>query len=114
MGAAMTGGPNEIWSFGEDNYTVLRDYILLRERLRPYIGVHAKQTSRTGLPFMRPLLVEFPRTKPAGRSMTSSCSVPTCSWPSASAGSERTLVYLPAGRSGRTDGRASLCRAARP
>ena len=61
MGAAMTGGPNEIWSFGEDNYTVLRDYILLRERLRPYIGVHAKQTSRTGLPFMRPLLVEFPQ-----------------------------------------------------
>ena len=35
MGAEMTGGPNEIWSFGEEAYAILKDYIFLRERLRP-------------------------------------------------------------------------------
>ncbi|MBQ3904792.1 MAG: hypothetical protein II744_07425, partial [Eubacterium sp.] len=32
-----TGDPNEIWSFGERNHIILRDLVLLRERLRPYI-----------------------------------------------------------------------------
>ena len=59
MGADMTGGPNEIWSFGEEAYSVLRDYIFLRERLRPYLHAVARETSRTGVPIMRPLLVEF-------------------------------------------------------
>lgn len=60
MGAEMTGGPNEIWSFGEEAYTIMKDYIFVRERLRPYLHVQAKESSRTGIPIMRPLLVEFP------------------------------------------------------
>jgi alpha-D-xyloside xylohydrolase len=31
------GGPNEIWSFGGEVYEILRGYIFLRERLRPYL-----------------------------------------------------------------------------
>ncbi|HMK97567.1 MAG TPA: glycoside hydrolase family 31 protein, partial [Acidimicrobiales bacterium] len=60
MGKDMTGGPNEIWSYGEEAYSVLRDYIFLRERLRPYLHAQASETSRTGVPIMRPLLLEFP------------------------------------------------------
>jgi len=60
MGPDMTGGPNEIWSFGEEVYAILRDYIFLRERLRPYLHAEARSTSQTGVPIMRPLLVEFP------------------------------------------------------
>jgi len=60
MGPDMTGGPNEIWSFGEDAYPVLKDYVLLRERLRPYLHAQARRASKTGVPIMRPLLVEFP------------------------------------------------------
>jgi alpha-D-xyloside xylohydrolase len=60
MGAAMTGGPNEVWSFGEEVYQVLSQYLHMRERLRPYLHVQATHTSRTGVPIMRPLLVEFP------------------------------------------------------
>jgi alpha-D-xyloside xylohydrolase len=56
----MTGGPNEIWSFGEDAYAVFRDYIFLREGLRPYLHAQARGTSKTGLPIMRPLFLEFP------------------------------------------------------
>jgi alpha-D-xyloside xylohydrolase len=59
MSADMTGGPNEIWSFGEQAYSVLRDYIFLRERLRPYLHSVARETSKTGVPIMRPLLLEF-------------------------------------------------------
>ena len=59
MSADMTGGPNEIWSFGEQAYSILRDYIFLRERLRPYLHFVARETSKTGVPIMRPLLLEF-------------------------------------------------------
>src|SRR5205814_6002855 len=32
-----SGGPNEVWSFGEEAYAVVKDLLFLRERLRPYI-----------------------------------------------------------------------------
>ena len=56
----MTGGPNEIWSYGDEAYDILRSYVLLRERLRPYLHAQADETSKTGVPIMRPLLLEFP------------------------------------------------------
>ena len=56
----MTGGPNEIWSYGDEAYDILRNYVLLRERLRPYLHAQADETSKTGVPIMRPLLLEFP------------------------------------------------------
>jgi alpha-D-xyloside xylohydrolase len=59
MSADMTGGPNEIWSFGEEAYSILRDHIFLRERLRPYLHSVAREASKTGVPIMRPLLLEF-------------------------------------------------------
>lgn len=60
MGTAMTGGPNEIWSFGERAYEILKEHIFLRERLRPYVHAQATVASQTGVPIMRPLLLEFP------------------------------------------------------
>ena len=35
--ALFTGGDNEIWSFGSENETILKNYILIREILRSYI-----------------------------------------------------------------------------
>lgn len=55
-----SGGDNEIWSFGEKNYPVLKELICLRERLKPYIVKSAKRTSETGEPIMRPLFFDFP------------------------------------------------------
>jgi alpha-D-xyloside xylohydrolase len=63
MGTDMTGGPNEIWSFGEEACSILTSYIFLRERLRPYLHAQAREASRTGIPVMRPLLLEFPQDK---------------------------------------------------
>ena len=60
MGTDMTGGPNEVWSYGEQAYAILTNYIALRERLRPYLHAQAREASRSGMPVMRPLLLEFP------------------------------------------------------
>jgi alpha-D-xyloside xylohydrolase len=54
----MTGGPNEIWSFGEEVYAILSEYILLRERLHPYIMAQMQAAHATGIPPMRPLFVD--------------------------------------------------------
>lgn len=59
-GAQMTGGPNEIWSYGEEVFTILKDLVFLRERLRPYITTQMHFAHTEGLPLMRPLLLEFP------------------------------------------------------
>lgn len=31
-----SGGPNEVWSFGDENYPILVKHMKLRERLREY------------------------------------------------------------------------------
>jgi alpha-D-xyloside xylohydrolase len=98
MGPDMTGGPNEIWSFGEEAYAILKDYIFLRERLRPYLHAQAAETSRTGIPIMRPLLVEFPEDPGSwevddqfmfGRDVMAA--------PVLQQGARERAVYLPAG-----------------
>lgn len=56
----MTGGPNEVWSYGDEAYGILRTHLALRERLRPYLGSLSQDAHRTGAPPMRPLFFDFP------------------------------------------------------
>ena len=58
-GHAMTGGPNEAWSYG-DAYEPIVAALHLRERLRPYIHQQMRTAARIGLPPMRPLFVDYP------------------------------------------------------
>lgn len=58
FGAGHSGGPNEVWSYGEDAYAIIAEQLRRRERLRPYIGEAMTQAARTGLPPMRPLFVD--------------------------------------------------------
>ncbi|PRX96097.1 glycoside hydrolase family 31 protein [Allonocardiopsis opalescens] len=60
LGAAMTGGPNEVWSYGADAYALITDILHLRERLRPYLAEQMRTAHERGLPPMRPLFLEFP------------------------------------------------------
>lgn len=55
-----SGGDNEIWSFGERNYLILKSLIELRQRLRPYIMDNMQAASEKGVPLMRPMFFEFP------------------------------------------------------
>jgi alpha-D-xyloside xylohydrolase len=57
---AQTGGPNEVWSFGEQAYEIISAQLHLRERLRPYIHRHMEVASAEGIPPMRPLFVDHP------------------------------------------------------
>lgn len=58
-----TCGPNEVWSFGEEAYGILKKLLVLRERLRPYIMAQMKEAHEKGTPPMRPLFYDFPDDK---------------------------------------------------
>lgn len=58
-----SGQDNEVWSFGEDNYEILKKYLLVRENMRPYIRECMRAASETGAPVMRPLFFDFPEDK---------------------------------------------------
>ncbi len=52
--------PHELWVNGPEQEAVRRRYVETRYRLLPYIYSVADETSRTGLPMMRPVFLEFP------------------------------------------------------
>lgn len=54
-----SGGPNEIWAFGDENYTIIKKLIETREKLRPYIMKYMDIASKTGSPVMRPMFYDF-------------------------------------------------------
>lgn len=52
--------PQEVWVHGPKQEAIRRRYIDTRYRLMPYIYTLADEASRTGLPLVRPLFLEFP------------------------------------------------------
>jgi alpha-glucosidase (family GH31 glycosyl hydrolase) len=60
IGSEQTGAANEVWSFGDEQYGLIRQLLFLRERLRPYVMTQMRKASESGLPPMRPLFVDFP------------------------------------------------------
>lgn len=93
-----SGQDNEVWSFGEDNYEILKKYLFLREKLRPYIRECMRRASETGEPVMRPLFFDFPEDQKAwetedaymfGKDLLVA--------PVMEAGISERAVYLPAG-----------------
>ena len=59
-GCCGTGAPNEVWSFGEEVYNLLKPYMFVREALKPYIKQLMTDAHTNGDPVMRPLFYEFP------------------------------------------------------
>lgn len=55
-----SGDPNEIWSFGEENFEILKELVMLRENLRPYIKEQMGIASEKGYPIVRPMFFEYP------------------------------------------------------
>ena len=60
VGSEHTGAANEVWSFGAEQYEIIRRLMFLRERLRPYVMDQMRVAHETGLPPMRPLFVDHP------------------------------------------------------
>lgn len=93
-----SGAANELWSFGERNYEIMKRFLFIRENLRPYIRETMRRTSETGEPVMRPLFFDFPEDPAAwacesaymfGKDILVS--------PVTAAGVDTWDVYLPAG-----------------
>jgi len=63
-GAQSSGADNEVWSFGERNYEIIRNLLFLREKLKPYLRELNQAAHEHGTPPMRPLYYDFP-TDPA-------------------------------------------------
>jgi len=53
------------WLFGEEALNVFRQYAKLRSRLVPYLYSYAWEAAETGIPLMRPMVLEFSED-PAG------------------------------------------------
>lgn len=94
----MNGGPNEVWSYGDEAYEILKDYLFIRERMRPYVMQQMHFAHEKGTPPMRPLVFDFPDDESAvevddqymfGPDLLVS--------PVLHAGARSRRVYLPAG-----------------
>ena len=59
----LTGAANEVWAFGDEAYETIREILLLRERLRPYVMEQMRLAHEKGIPPMRPLFFDFPQDK---------------------------------------------------
>lgn len=64
-GKCASGAPNELWSYGEEVYTILEKYLRFRETLRPYIRTLMSAAHTKGSPIMRPLFYDFPDDRTA-------------------------------------------------
>jgi len=56
---AYSGGPNEVWSYGEQAYEIMTRYLFIREQIKPYLLEQMKKASSDGTPVMRPLFYDF-------------------------------------------------------
>lgn len=98
IGWDATGGPNEVWSCGEDAFQMIKAVMLMRERLRPYLHEQLDRASEEGVPAMRPLFVEFPEDETAWTVEDQMMFGPdVLVAPVLEAGARRRQVYLPAG-----------------
>jgi alpha-D-xyloside xylohydrolase len=98
FGTSMTGGPNEVWSYGEEACGILTAHLRLRERLRPYLTELSEAAHRTGAPPMRPLFFDFPGDEHAWAVDDEFLLGPdVLVAPVTEAGARTRSVYLPAG-----------------
>lgn len=57
----LSGGDNEVWSYGDEAYEILKKYLHIREELRDYTRSLMEAAHTSGDPVMRPCFYDFPR-----------------------------------------------------
>ena len=60
-GYLHTGQPNELWSYGEDNYKIMKKYYDIRISMHDYIKSLYEEASTDGSPLIRTMFYEFPK-----------------------------------------------------
>ncbi|MDE7354941.1 MAG: glycoside hydrolase family 31 protein [Acetatifactor sp.] len=59
-GSLFTGQPNELWSYGEEAFEIMKRQLDRRLALKPYIQGLMEEAHRNGSPVMRTMFYEFP------------------------------------------------------
>ena len=59
-GSLFTGQPNELWSYGEEAFGVMKKQLDLRLSIKPYIAKLMREAAETGAPLLRTMFYEFP------------------------------------------------------
>ncbi len=59
-GYLHTGQPNELWSYGEDNYKIMKHYYDIRISMHDYIKHLYEEAHKNGSPLIRAMFYEFP------------------------------------------------------
>ena len=60
-GYLHTGQPNELWSYGEENYAIMRRYYEIRISMHDYIKSLYDEAHENGSPLLRAMFYEFPQ-----------------------------------------------------
>ncbi|MGW4910104.1 glycoside hydrolase family 31 protein [Streptomyces sp. NPDC004270] len=96
--AGHSGGPNELWSYGEEAYEILTGQLRLRQDLRPYLHRQMATAGASGAPVIRPLFFDFP-DDPTAWTVEDQflCGPDLLIAPVTRLGERRREVYLPAG-----------------
>ena len=96
----FSGGPNEVWSYGDEAFLIMKRFLFLRERLKPYLSELMSEAHRQGSPVMRTLFYEFPEDQPVWEVCDEFLLGPDLLVaPVLTAGMTERPVYLPAGAS---------------
>lgn len=59
-GCLFTGYPNELWSYGDEAFDIMKRQLDLRLSLKHYIEKLMQEASETGAPLLRTMFFEFP------------------------------------------------------
>ncbi len=59
-GYLHTGQPNELWSYGEENYAIMKKYYQIRISMHDYIKKLYQEAHTNGSPLIRTMFYEFP------------------------------------------------------
>lgn len=62
-GSLYTGHNNELWSYGEEAFAIMKFWVEKRLALKPYIEELMREASEKGRPLMRTMFYEFPEDK---------------------------------------------------
>jgi len=96
--AGLTGGPNEVWSFGDEAYQIISELLRVRARLTPYILAQMHRATTVGVPPMRPVWFDYPLDERAWKIEDEFLFGPdVLVAPVAKLGARARHVYLPAG-----------------
>jgi alpha-glucosidase (family GH31 glycosyl hydrolase) len=88
----------EAWTYDPETLDLYREYVLLHERLLPYVRAAAATAERTGLPIVRPLMLSDPG-EPRGWAIADAYGYGPALWvaPVLDRGAEERDVFLPRG-----------------